>query len=315
MRGAPAPAGSRLTPTGSRGVRAGVATPVPTGHDRPMGEDGGYLLANHRAEAGQRFDALAELFDASTFRHLTAVGLAAGWRVWEVGAGGPSVPAWLAVQVGTTGRVLATDIDPRWLTGTPGVEVVRHDVAVEPPPDGPFDLVHARLLLVHLPDRDVALARMASALRPGGWLVVEDADPALQPLVCLENSGPAEELANRLKSGYRRLLADRGVDLAFGRTLPRRLREAGLVDVAADACFPIAGPACDDLERASIEHIRDQLVDAGVATPAEIDRHLASVARGQLDLATSPLISAWGRRPEDNARSARSNGSGSSGRM
>jgi SAM-dependent methyltransferase len=261
-----------------------------------MGEDSGYLLANQRAEAGQRFDALAQLFDASTFRHLTAVGLAPGWRVWEVGAGGPSVPAWLAAQVGTSGRVLATDIDVRWLDGTPGIEVVRHDVGSEPAPDGPFDLVHARLLLTHVPDRDSALTRMAAALRPGGWLVVEDADPALQPLVCLENSGPAEELANRLKSGFRRLLADRGVDLAFGRTLPRRLRAAGLVDVAADAYFPVTGPACDELERASVEHIRDPLLEHGLATAAEIDQHLAAVARGELDLATSPMVTAWGRR-------------------
>jgi len=266
-----------------------------------MTEDGGYLLANQRAEAGQRFDALAELFDASTFRHLTAVGLGSGWRVWEVGAGGPSAPTWLAARVGPEGRVLATDIDTRWLDGTPSVEVVRHDVAADPAPDGPFDLVHARLLLVHVPDRDTALMRMAAALRPGGWLVVEDADPALQPLVCLENTGPAEELANRLKSGFRRLLADRGADLAFGRTLPRRLREIGLVDVAADAYFPIAGPACTELERASVEHIGDQLVDHGLATAAEIDQHLAAVASGALDLATSPMITAWGRRPPDNS--------------
>jgi SAM-dependent methyltransferase len=264
-----------------------------------MTDDGGYLLTNQRAEAGQRFDALAELFDASTFRHLTAVGLGSGWRVWEVGAGGPSVPIWLAGRVGPEGRVLATDIDTRWLDGTPGVEVVRHDVAADPAPEGPFDLVHARLLLVHVPDRDTALTRMAAALRPGGWLVVEDADPALQPLVCLENNSPAEELANRLKSGFRRLLADRGADLAFGRTLPRRLREIGLVDVAADAYFPITGPACAELERASVEQIRDQLVDHGLATAAEIDQHLAAVASGSLDLATSPMISAWGRRPRD----------------
>jgi SAM-dependent methyltransferase len=261
-----------------------------------MRQEGSYLLANQRAEAGQRFDALAELFDASTFRHLTAVGLGPGWRVWEAGAGGPSVPAWLAGRVGTEGRVLATDIDTRWLSGSPGVEVLHHDVAAEPAPDGPFDLVHARLLLVHVPDRDTALARMAAALRPGGWLVVEEADPALQPLVCLEDAGPAEELANRLKSGFRRLLADRDADLTYGRTLPRRLREAGLVDVAADAYFPIAGPACDELERATVEHIRDQLVDAGLATSGEIDRHLASVTRGALDLATSPMITTWGRR-------------------
>jgi chemotaxis methyl-accepting protein methylase len=106
----------------------------------------------------------------------------------------------LAGQVGARGRVLATDIDPRWLDGTPGIEVLQHDVGAEPAPDGPFDLVHARLLLVHVPDREAALRRMAAALRPGGWLVVEEADPGLQPLVCLENTGPAEELANRLKS-------------------------------------------------------------------------------------------------------------------
>src|SRR4051794_5254950 len=178
----------RSPTAGTRGSHwscAGLRSP---GHDRPMDDDGGYLLANQRAEAGQRFDALAELFDASTFRHLIAVGLGPGWRVWEVGAGGPSVPAWLADQVGTTGRVLATDIDTRWLDGTPGVEVRRHDVGAEPPPHGPFDLVHARLLLVHVPDRDTALVRMGAAVRPGGWLVVEDADPALQPLVCLENT-------------------------------------------------------------------------------------------------------------------------------
>src|SRR5215217_8216005 len=115
-----------------------------------MGADDGYLLSER---AGRRLAALASLFDASTFRHLSAVGLAPGWRVWEVGAGGPSVPTWLAGRVGTSGRVLATDIDTRWLDGTPGVDVLRHDVAAEPPPDGPFDLVPARLVLVHVPDR------------------------------------------------------------------------------------------------------------------------------------------------------------------
>jgi SAM-dependent methyltransferase len=264
-----------------------------------MREDEGYLLDNQQSEAGQRFDAFAELFDPSTFRHLTAVGLGQGWRVWEVGAGGRSVPAWLARQVGADGRVLATDIDTAWVSGTVDVQVVRHDVGLDPAPEGPFDLVHARLLLVHVPHRDRALAQMVEALRPGGWLVVEEADPALQPLVCLEDRGPAEKRANRLKSGFRRLLAARGVDLAYGRTLPRRLRELGLVDVSADAYFPITGPACTELERATVEQIRDRLIAGGIAGASEIDEHLATVTGRTLDLATSPMISAWGRRPEN----------------
>ncbi len=138
---------------------------------------------------------------------------------------------------------------------------------------------------------------MAAALRPGGWLVLEEADPALQPLVCLEDDGPAERLANRLQSGLRQLLADRGVDLAYGRTLPRRLRAVGLVDVAADADFPLTGPACVELERASIEQIRGRLVAGGIATDKEFDEHVANLTSGTLDLATSPMVSAWGRRP------------------
>jgi len=260
-----------------------------------MGADDGYLLSER---AGRRLAALASLFDASTFRHLSALGLAPGWRVWEVGAGGPSVPDWLVHRVHPGGQLVATDLDTTWLERLPGsVRVLRHDIGTDPPPDGPFDLVHARLVLVHVPQRDRALAAMVSVLRPGGWLVLEEADPALQPLACIDDSGPPQQLANRLKAGFRRLMADRGVDLAYGRTLPRRLREAGLVDVAADAWFPITGPACVELERTTVEQIRDRLLDAGLATADEIEQHLANLSAGLLDVATSPMITAWGRRP------------------
>ncbi len=285
----------KLAETKCPGYRSCCGEAGPRCNPRRVSSEGGYLLDNQRAEAGQRFDALSELFNASTFRHLSAVGLEPGWRVWEAGAGGPSVPSWLAEQVGPEGRVVATDIDTAWMSGTGRFEVRRHDVGVDPPPMGPFDLVHARLLLVHVSRRDRALAAMVSVLRPGGWLVLEEADPALQPLVCPDETGPAQQLANRLKTGFRELLTERGVDLAYGRTLPGRLRAAGLVEVGADAYFPITGPACAELERASVEQIRDRLVAAGIATNVEIEQHLSNVISGRLDLATSPMISSWGR--------------------
>jgi hypothetical protein len=54
-----------------------------------------YLLDNAQAEAGERFDRL---------------GVGPGWRCWEVGGGGRSVPEALAAAVGPAGYVLATDI-------------------------------------------------------------------------------------------------------------------------------------------------------------------------------------------------------------
>jgi hypothetical protein len=46
-----------------------------------------------------------------------------------------------------------------------------------------------------------------------------------------------------------------------------------------------------------VRQIRGLLVSEGLATDEEIDRHLANVAAGRLDLATAPMVSAWGRRP------------------
>ena len=123
---------------------------------------------------------------------------------------------------------------------------------------------------------------MVAALRPGGWLLIEEADPALQPLVCPDESGAPQRLANKLKTGFRTLMAARGVDLAFGRTLPRLLREAGLTGVGADGYFPMTGPACTRLELATVAQIRARLVAAGLATDAEIDEHLANVAAGRI---------------------------------
>lgn len=260
---------------------------------------GRYLLSNDAPEAMDRFTAFTTLFDPATFRHLDGLGLAPGWRCWEVGAGGTSVVTFLSERVGAAGHVLASDINVSWAgeAAAPNIEVIEHDVAADPPPEGPFDLVHARLVLVHVPGRDAALATMAASLRPGGVLLVEDADPALQPLSCPDEVGPPQELANRIRRGFRSLMAERGVDLAYGRTLPRRLRAAGLVQVGADAAFPVSDPACNDLEAATITLIRDQLLDQGIATEEEIAQHLENVAASLLDLAQPPMISCWGRRP------------------
>lgn len=263
-----------------------------------MTDSDGYLLGNRQTEAGERFDAFATLFDPTTFRHLEGLGVTAGWRCWEVGAGGTSVVSWLAEKVGPDGQVVATDIDTSLLAShaRPPIEVRVHDVGAEEPPGEGFDLVHARLVLVHVPDREKALRAMVKALRPGGRLLVEDADPALQPLLCPDEYGPEQRLANRLRHGFRALLAERGADLSYGRRLPRLLREAGLEQVEADAYFPITSPACTALESATVRQIRDRLVGAGIATNEEIDQHLANLSTGAMDLATAPLISVWGRK-------------------
>ena len=254
-----------------------------------------YLLDNEAAEAGQRFDALSAIFDDWTFRHLEGVGLSAGWHCWEVGAGGPGTPRWLAARVGPTGRVLATDIDVRWLEESEDFSVLRHDVAASPAPACGFDLVHARLVLTHVARRALALRRMAGALRAGGWLVIEDFDVSAQPLACPDAADDDEERANRVRAGMIELFAARSVDLSLGRSLRHRLRSLGLADVRAEAYAPLALPTTRALELANVVQVRDGLKSLGLGD--DIDPHLAAVAAGRIDIATPPLITAWGRKP------------------
>lgn len=259
----------------------------------------GYLLDNRAPEAESRFESLSALFNPVTFRHLERLGISAGWRCWEVGVGGPSIPRWLSERVGPSGHVVATDIDVRWAQNAAGgnVEVRQHDIVNDEPPEGAFDLVHARLVLIHVPEREQALRRMAAALRPGGWLLNEDFDSLMQRFACLDGDGPQQRLANKVREGFRALLAERGADLEWGRRLPRVLRESGLVEVGADAYMALAFPEGRDMEKANVNQIRDGLIAGGHATAEELDAYLAALDTTELDVATPLLISAWGRRP------------------
>src|SRR5262245_58141030 len=111
-----------------------------------------YILDTAEAGERRRLDAQSALWDPSTIRALTATGVAAGWEGWEVGAGTGTIAAGLSERVGPAGRVVATDIETRWLDTLcrSNLVVRRHDVAVDPLEDEGYDLVHARLVLMHL---------------------------------------------------------------------------------------------------------------------------------------------------------------------
>src|SRR5689334_2483861 len=121
----------------------------------------------------ERLTAMERLFDPTTVGHLDQLGVTAGWHCLEVGAGAGSVARWLAARVGPTGRVLATDIDPRFLEPAPNLEVQRHDIAADLLPRSAFDLVHARLVVAYVEKPASVLQRLFEAVRPGGWLLIE----------------------------------------------------------------------------------------------------------------------------------------------
>ena len=260
-----------------------------------------YLFDNKAKQAGDRFGALASLFDPVTFRHLDELGISAGQRCWEVGAGGGTVARWMADRVGPSGFVLATDLDVQWLEHdlrVPNVKILRHDVLRDATLSDEFDLVHERLVLLHITDRPAAIARMASALRPGGWMLLENFDADIGDGGYVDAASDVADLGRSIAAAIRALLRTRGADTELGSKLPHLLRQAGFVDIRADAYKAIEHDNLPgDLIRANIVQVRDQLVDRGLATESDIDRYLRRLDDGTLRLTSPTLVSAWGRRP------------------
>ena len=180
----------------------------------------------------ERLRLLGQLMDPMTTGRLERLGVGRGWRCLEVGAGDGSVARWLARRVGPEGHVVATDIAPRFLAG-PGlarVEVRRHDILCDFLETGQYDLVHCRALLMHLREPERALARMVAALRPGGWLLVEEGD--MEPFA---DAGPTAAATAMLDRVHRVMTAALqtwgGVDLHLGRRCRALLEHLGLAEV------------------------------------------------------------------------------------
>jgi SAM-dependent methyltransferase len=178
----------------------------------------------------ERLLTLARARDPMTRRVLGEIGVGPGWACCDVGSGAGTVAAWLAGQVGPTGRVVSIDVDVRFQPPSAGVVEVRvADVIRDPVGDAEFDLVHARAVLQHLEQREAVLDGFIAAIRPGGWVVVTDSDWIqfdAQPL-----PEPFGELSRLLRASSERV---HGHDGTWGRRLVPAFQARGLVDVHAD---------------------------------------------------------------------------------
>jgi len=256
----------------------------------------GYVFDNAEQQAQQRMAALPALYDPGTIRHLTQLGVGEGWRCLEIGAGGGTIARWLSERVGPTGRVLATDLDTRFLENLrlPNVEVRKHNIESDPLPQNAFDLIHLRLVLVHLLSRDRVLQALVGALRSGGWLLAEEFDSlSMTP----DASVNPAETSLEADVVFREVMVARGLDLRYGRLLPSRFRQIGLVDVGAEGRVPLwrGGGYGGILMRANLEQLREDILATGRITQDQFERDLARLDDEEFVRPSSVMWAAWGR--------------------
>ncbi len=215
-----------------------------------------------------RLRLLEEYHDPLSAAQFDSIGVGEGWRCLDVGAGGGSVTRMLASRVGTTGSVLAVDLDISLLGGLASdrVEVRRLDLMADQLPQAAFDLVHARLLLMFLSPRLGALERLVSSARPGGWVA------SIAPDFTTAALSPSSIVWQRVWSRFLDVAMISGWDPGYGARLRGDLCAAGLVEVHADyiaRCYP-GGSLPARLMSLTFERLRAQMVQLG-SDGGEID--------------------------------------------
>jgi len=202
---------------------------------------------------------------------LERVGLEPGWHCVDVGAGAGDVSVALAGLVGRSGRIYAVDSDPRArdavataAAAAGGAQVVAITQAGEDLtlPE-PVDLAYCRFLLLHVLRPFAVLARMASVLSPGGYLLAQEP---------ITSAGRIDGLPMSMPEA-------RNPDV--GALLPKLVREVGLELVDAWAEAP-AG--------------------AGPGPVAAYLEELTEIDPGDASVVLPPLVTVIGRRAGPRAR-------------
>jgi SAM-dependent methyltransferase len=195
-----------------------------------------YPIDNTHEQARNYHTALSDLLDPFTIRRLTGLmdlmEHRGGPHCLEVGAGAGSIAAWLAEQAGEGGYVLALDAEPCLIPSHPRLRVLRHDLSTDELPGGDWDIIHARLVLAHLPNQYKVLSQLATAVRPGGFVLIEDWDERVAEPVIDAGSQRAYDLYSR----YQRILSGEimrppGMDVRWARRTHATLLREGLSPV------------------------------------------------------------------------------------
>jgi SAM-dependent methyltransferase len=228
-----------------------------------------YILDEASAVEYKRLDLMSKILDPWTRGYLTELGVAEGWHCLELGGGNGSIAEWLAAKIGGSGSMTSIDINPVLLELVPAqnLSVREMDVRAGELPSESYDLVTCRAMLHQISEyASHVLARMADAVRPGGWLLIQEPDFHLALTT-------EPEVWARTWKGLIEWGQANGVDWLIGRRLPSMVAELGLGHPQAKTDVQnIRGRDRGALYfQLFFNEVRDRVIAAGHVDTATID--------------------------------------------
>jgi SAM-dependent methyltransferase len=263
----------------------------------------GYSVGHDEAEL-ERLYLQGRLLAPATRTILEMAGLEPGMALLDLGSGAGDVSFLAAEIVGPRGRVLGIDASPDavWRAIERAQEQkitnVRFTVGdiQRAAPDGPFDAIIGRVVLMYLSDPSTVLRTQATVLRPGGVVVPIEIDTDSARTV------PLTPLAERLASWIVEVFDRFRIHTSLGPKLRSVLKDAGLHPQGMIGIQPCFGPDNHDgvALLAGIVHTLMPLMErADVATVDEIgpatlqDRLSTELFTARAIFAYPTLYGAW----------------------
>lgn len=259
-----------------------------------------HLIDWDREGARRRLEHKERIQDPKTVAYLDRIGVGEGWRCLEVGAGRGSIAAWLCRRVGAAGQVVAIDLDATFLRQLelPNLLILEQDVVANNLEEAAFDLVHARDVLMHIPERDSVLDRMAGAVKPGGWILVEEPDVSTD---AADPTAPdvARKLYARVMEAIYLLLRDAGLDPNYGSRVLGRLQKVEFESLAAESWCQTytGGPDCESPHVAVLEKLIQPITSQGSVSVEDFLAFLGLIRDPSFSWREGLTVSTWGRRP------------------
>lgn len=252
-------------------------------------------------EERQRLLAQAQELEPEARWLLDRLGVQPGWRAIDLGCGPIGILDLLSERVGPEGEVMGMDLESRFVDMArqiiterqlSNVRLLEGDATDTGLPRASFELVHERLLLIG-PARTQILSEMVALARPGGIVAIQEID--LPTSYC----EPAHPAWDTLLEAFQAAVYRSAADLSIGRRLPALLRQAGLIEVQAEAHARLARPG--ESRRMQLLSLLEPVRRAGVFSNAELNEHMAAL-RGHLEDPNTLVLpgvwfQAWGRKP------------------
>ncbi|ULR48111.1 class I SAM-dependent methyltransferase [Streptomyces deccanensis] len=283
--------------------------------DSPAGADDGGRYGGRYGEAvfrpeqvgeGERIDFGALAYDDITLARLRELGVGPGWRCLDVGAGTGTVSRRLLEEAGVT-SVLAVDRDVRFLEARPipGLDVLEADVSAPSFAPGRFRLVHARFVLMHLPEHDRLITALAELVAPGGVLVLSDAIDLTSDRTSGLTSGltsdrtPDTPYSVAMRAMWEGLRDTIGTDVSWVPSYPQLLRAAGLGSVAAEVHVPplVPGSPISRFWADTWDRSRTAMVATGLVDDTAVDAAIRYLSSDECAAVSAGMLTVWGRKP------------------